>query len=191
MTREDLTVPQLKAELKARGLTIGGRKDDLIKRLLDSDSSRLVEHGKREDVPDAEPAASTPSDTEAAAPTAEVPSRCPSGEDDILAKRVKRFGDVVLSKEDRIKKREERFKTSDLVHDKDKQSARAERFGILTEDKKKEQELARAKRFNIDTPETLEEKKKARMERFSKQSAASAPALSLNELEGLIKKRSK
>ena len=33
-----LTVPLLKAELKARGLKVGGKKAELIERLLDSAS---------------------------------------------------------------------------------------------------------------------------------------------------------
>jgi SAP domain len=189
MPYEGLTVAQLKEECRRRSLPLGGLKSELIKRLNEAEAAAPAEEGAQAAPGGGSAPAVVAGKTSAEPAVAETAEEKQAVEEDPLAKRMKRFGDGVLTDADRVKRREDRFKTGDVIHDKDKLSARAERFGIITEEKKKEQELARAKRFNIDTPEIIEEKKKARMQRFSKP-VASEPAPSISELDALIKKRS-
>lgn len=189
MPYDSLTVAQLKEALKAKGLPLGGLKSELVQRLTDADDEKVVsDKGGEEQAAAAETAPSAP-EPATAEPVPAASADAEVEEDDVMAKRMKRFGDGVLTDEDRRKRREDRFKTGDVIHDSEKLSARADRFGILTEEKKQEQALARAKRFNVDAPEILEEKKKARTERFSKPVAAAEAAPSLSELGALIKKK--
>lgn len=186
MGYESLTVQQLKADLKSRSLPISGRKDELVKRLEESDAanSNAPAEPAAADKPQEE-AAVVPADTDQPVGSAE-PAAAP---EDPLSKRAKRFG--IVSEGDAKKLREERFNTGDRVHDKDRQAARAERFGIVTEEKVEEQKAAREKRFNIETPSSIDEKKRAREARFSKPSQAAEPAATVDELEGMITKKAK
>ena len=203
MAYDSLTVAQLKEELKARNLTTSGLKNDLIKRLTEADAAPAQTDGGA-DAPARAAAApvgggngvgASASAAGAAQPTEPATITQPEQQADEavdpVAKRMQRFGAAVESDADRLKKREERFKTGDPINDEDKKSARADRFNIMTAEKLKEKELARAKRFAIETPEIAEEKKKARMERFSKPAAGAEPAPDLGELEAMINKRSK
>jgi uncharacterized membrane protein len=113
-----------------------------------------------------------------------------------IAARVKKFGDSVLTAEEKCRMRQERFQTVDPVTDEERIKARAARFKIETEESKADKLLERAKRFKIDTPELAEEAKRKREERFKKPVAAPAGAaaaapLSTDDLDSLIVKRRK
>jgi hypothetical protein len=198
MSFEELTVAQLKAELKSRGLPVTGRKEELIKRLQDAAQTEAQETEKpaksdAEKVSDHSVPNKKASETDLAKEQPKADAKADA--DDPIAKRVQRFGESVLPESDKLKLREERFGTTDLVNDTSKQEARAARFGLETEASKAQSEeerkaalLSRAERFNIPAPELEEQRKKARMERFSKP-AMKPEETSLQDLEGLIKKR--
>jgi hypothetical protein len=200
MSFEEMTVAQLKAELKSRGLTVTGRKEELMKRLQESSQGQDDETDKAVESDSkkvAEPSGPSTNAQEKLSTKEQPEIDANSVADDPLAKRVQRFGESVLPESDKLKLREERFGTSDLLNDKSKQDARAARFGLETEKTKEKSEeelkaalVSRAERFNMPAPELEEQRKKARLERFSKPAAAAAsePA-SLQDLEGLIKKR--
>lgn len=197
-----LTVPQLKKELQAHNLPVTGVKAALVERL----TAALAESSNAEkaDVePAAEKAAEEPAATaatsagsepvQAAAATGE-PS-APMTDAERIAARVKKFGDSVLTAEEKCRMRQERFHTVDPVTDEERIKARAARFKIETEESKADKLLDRAKRFKIDTPELAEEAKRKREERFKKPVAAPAgaagPPLSTDDLASLIVKRRK
>lgn len=188
------TVSQLKEELQRRDLPVSGKKADLISRLVDYGASKQQPSDQAAETARTAATSSPGKSKGAPAPDAKsgYASKPQSTEADRLALRRQRFGDAVLTEEERRKQRAERFNLVDPVKDEDLQKQRALRFGIETEEMKKDKLKERAKRFNLHDPALEEDKKKARLERFKQPVAASdkgTPA-TVSELQGLIKRRS-
>ena len=188
-----MNVAALKDALRERSLPTSGKKAELVKRLEDADKSdgataevaKDGESGAKEGASLADTVAPESAGAEKDAPPETSDA---DASEDVVAKRVERFGSAVLGEDEKAKLREVRFKASDPAVDPGTLEERAARFGIETDESKKKKEAARAKRFQLDTPEILADKKRAREERFKKP-VSETKQVPLEELAALIKKR--
>ncbi|GAX78334.1 hypothetical protein CEUSTIGMA_g5776.t1 [Chlamydomonas eustigma] len=173
-----MTVPELKAALKAKNLPLTGKKDDLISRLLSAptlhDTTPPTKEASRE-VP------VSMNMVESTAVEASTDIEPPSKHDKItfnekstqVAKKVTvvkpaietvsgEAAHPVISEADKQKLRADRFQDPEV----EKAKARAQRFNLIHPEVEKEKTLKRAERFGLLVPELEEQKKKTRAERF-------------------------
>lgn len=147
MDYQKSTVVQLRSLLTERGLPTSGKKDELIKRLIESDDS-VHEATKVENVESPKLPASPVNEVTQESPK---PSTDMKNEEEKRKYRAERFG-IELSEAEKKKIRMARFQSSPLgAQEREKLEKRKERFGVISPALQKDEELKkkqqRAERF--------------------------------------------
>lgn len=155
-----LKVAELRTELQKLGLPTGGKKDELVARLLEALPKR-VEEPAAPVKPKSGTVTPVPIQDKMAGRAARFGTSMPAPAQDKMTERATRFGitthNTVSDEDDRVKKRKERFgSVSEDFFDIEKLRARQARFGIVTSSKlAKEdmnaQKVKRMQRFGLSS----------------------------------------
>ncbi|KAJ1612550.1 hypothetical protein OIY81_570 [Cryptosporidium canis] len=164
MNYSALKIDELKELLKERGLSVTGRKQQLVQALVDYDSER-GQSGDSVASTDGAVSMQTEQKSEESSGDADSEMKVEGEEQDSgeasPEKQAKCMSDIsLLSEQERIALRRQRFGICEALTEADKRAARSKRFGTASEDEKRR---LRQARFAV-TSEA--DKIKSRRERF-------------------------